>query len=155
MHLVIPVNGLRDHIGKGVKRGRYRMTGQDLAQVFRPVIQEIIALVQTQMDFCVLKPDAILLVGGFGANPFLRQSLKAAFPHTEVMQPANGWTAVVRGALTKAMAEATPDICRINISSRIARNTTVLNLEWSSRPMNTYLRGSTGPRAKAETRLVS
>ena len=97
------------------------MTGQDLAQVFRPVIQEIIALVQTQMDFCVLKPDAILLVGGFGANPFLRQSLKAAFPHTEVMQPANGWTAVVRGALTKAMAEATPDVCKINISSRIAR----------------------------------
>jgi hypothetical protein len=44
------------------------MSGHDLVQVFAPVIAEIISLVQNQIDFCVIEPTAILLVGGFGAN---------------------------------------------------------------------------------------
>ena len=97
------------------------MSGLDLVQVFTPVITEIISLVQNQIDFCVIQPKAILLVGGFGANSYLREQLKKAFPKIQVMQPANGWTAVARGALTKAMAGASTNICKINITSRIAR----------------------------------
>lgn len=97
------------------------MSGHDLVQVFRPVIKEIISLVQGQVDFCIMKPRAILLVGGFGANSYLREQLKKAFPAIDVMQPANAWTAVCRGCLSMAMTEATPDLCRIKIGSRVAR----------------------------------
>ena len=97
------------------------MTGDDLAQVFAPVITEITALVDYQITSSSIPPKALLLVGGFGANSYLREQLKQAFPQINVMQPANGWTAVVRGALTKAMAEASSDVCKVNISSRIAR----------------------------------
>jgi hypothetical protein len=36
------------------------------------------------------------------------------------MQPANGWTAVARGALTNAMADVSVDLCKVRINSRIA-----------------------------------
>ena len=121
MFPVIPVNGLRDDAAKGVKRGRYRMAGRDLVNIFAPVVNEIIRLVQSQIDIGVLQPHAILLVGGFGANSYLREELKKAFPRVKLMQPANGWTAVARGALTKAMAGASTDLCKVNITARVAR----------------------------------
>jgi hypothetical protein len=46
---------------------------------------------------------------------------RKAVPDIQVWQPANGWTAVVRGDLTKATSEASPEQCRISIASRVAR----------------------------------
>jgi hypothetical protein len=69
-----------------------------------------------------MKPKAILLIGGLGANSHLREQLKKAFPSIKVMQPPNAWTSVCRGCISLAMAKATPDLYRIKIGSRVARN---------------------------------
>lgn len=63
-----------------------------------------------------------MLVGGFGQNPYLRNYLKAEIPpKIEVIQVVNGWTAMVRGALTKALADTAPSLSGISIESRVAR----------------------------------
>jgi hypothetical protein len=65
---------------------------------------------------------AVLLVGGFDQSPYLRESIRrVAGGGIQVIQPAKGWTAVVRGALIKGLAEASPAASRIAIGSRVAR----------------------------------
>ena len=119
---VIPVGGLRDDPILGVRNGRYRMPGRQLGKIFAPVTKEIIRLVREQIEESKTRPKAILLVGGgFGQSSFLRDQIRKAVPDIEVKQPANGWTAVVRGALTKAMAESSPGDCRVYVNSRVAR----------------------------------
>lgn len=97
------------------------MTGNDLAGVFAPVVTEILALVKDQVSASTLVPSAILLVGGFGANPYLREQLKGAFPTIRVMQPPGAWTCVSKGALVQSMAEASTGTTTFSIMSRIAR----------------------------------
>ena len=62
------------------------------------------------------------MVGGFGQNAYLRESIRAAIdPGIEVMQPPNGWTAVVRGALMKGLSQMEPTTARVKVASRTAR----------------------------------
>lgn len=62
------------------------------------------------------------MVGGFGQSPCLRNYLQAEIPpEIEVIQVVNGWTAVVRGALTKALADTAPSLPKISIEARVAR----------------------------------
>jgi hypothetical protein len=97
------------------------MTGSELAEIFAPVVSEILALAKDQIVASSVAPSALLLVGGFGASPYLREQLKAAFPAITVMQPPGAWLAVARGALSKAMAEASAGPVTFSITSRIAR----------------------------------
>ena len=68
------------------------------------------------------KARAIILVGGFGQSAYLRSCIKQVVgEEVEIMQPAYGWTAVVRGALLKALHDTAPGTSRITIGSRRAR----------------------------------
>lgn len=117
-----PVAGLCDDTIKGVQGGRYCMIGKDLAEIFAPVISEILALVKDQVSASSIAPSALLLVGGFGSSLYLREQLKAAIPAITVMQPPGAWLAVAKGALCKAMAEASASSVTFSIDSRITRN---------------------------------
>ena len=118
---VIPVGGLRDDRNLGVKNGRYRMSGKELGKIFAPVTKEVVRLVKAQILQSPKRPKAVLLVGGFGQSSFLRDQIRQSIPDIDVKQPANGWTAVVQGALTKAIAESSPEDCKVYVNSRIAR----------------------------------
>ena len=68
--------------------------------IFDPVIDDIIALVKGQIGATKRIIKAVLLVGGFGQNLYLKEQLRASLSSSiEVRQPANAWTAVVRGAV--------------------------------------------------------
>lgn len=117
----VPVPGIRDNTARGVKRGRHSITGATLEPMFEEVIDEMVALVKDQIKATPGPVKGILLVGGFGQSPLLRESIRKAIGDIPVIQPPNGWTAVVRGALIKGLAEIVPSLTRIKIDARVAR----------------------------------
>ena len=119
--ILIPVPGLTNDRSRGVIRGKLVMTASTLRGIFEPIVTTITALVMAQIR-ATGDVKAVLLVGGFGQSPYLRESIrKVVGASIQVIQPAKGWTAVVRGALIKALAQASPEASRITIGSRVAR----------------------------------
>jgi hypothetical protein len=98
------------------------MTGTEVSKIFEPVVQEIVTLVKGQIASTGKKVRAVLMVGGFGQNAYLRDTIRASIDRKiEVMQPPNGWTAVVRGALMKGLAQVKPATVRVKVEYRTAR----------------------------------
>ena len=98
------------------------MCGAEVKKIFDPVVEEVVALVRGQITATNKKVKAVLMVGGFGQNAYLREQVRVAIdPAIEVMQPPNGWTAVVRGALMKGLSQLEPDTERVKVASRSAR----------------------------------
>lgn len=102
------------------------MTGEQIKDIFEPVVKEVCDLVQGQVDSLRAKGgnvSGIILVGGFGQSDYLYRRLKGHFtsaapppyterpthsnidvgPSIEVMQPVYAWTAVVRGAVLRGL----------------------------------------------------
>ncbi|KAL8743512.1 MAG: hypothetical protein Q9190_004141 [Brigantiaea leucoxantha] len=117
----IPVPGIQDNPQLGVRRGRMRLTGGQVRTIFDPVVKQIIDLVKGQILSTKTPVKAILLVGGFGQNAYLRDCIRRAVGKVEVMQSPNGWTAVVRGALMKGLNSTLPDNASVKITGRSAR----------------------------------
>lgn len=63
----------------------------DLEGIFGEVCPRVVRLVGEQIDSLTrttaLKPKAIFLVGGFGANKYLKEELGQSFPNIEIQQP--------------------------------------------------------------------
>ena len=61
-----------------MQRGKFSLKGDEIIQIFSPVLDEIIALVKGQISSTKRKIKAVILVGGFGESAYLRKSLRAA-----------------------------------------------------------------------------
>ena len=61
-----------------MQRSKFNLKGDQIIQIFRPVLDEIIALVKGQISSTKRKIKAVILVGGFGESAYLRKALKAA-----------------------------------------------------------------------------
>ena len=64
---------------------------------------------------------AVLLVGGFGQNNYLKERLRASLGTVQILQPPNAWTAVVRGAVMMGVARSDPRLTAVGLVSRAAR----------------------------------
>jgi tRNA A37 threonylcarbamoyltransferase TsaD len=65
---------------------------------------------------------AVLLVGGFGQNNYLKERLRISLRSTvQILQPPNAWTAVVRGAVMMGLARSDPRLASVGLESRAAR----------------------------------
>lgn len=116
----IPLSGVQDDASKGIKFGFLKMCSADLVELFRPLIDRVMALVEGQKrDLLTAGKVArgVILVGGFGQSRYLHATLQTRFgairkessaPESNfnalglqfsVIQPLNAWTAVVRGAV--------------------------------------------------------
>ena len=149
-YFIVP--GLMDNATQGVRRGKFIINGDEIAQIFRPVLREIIRLVRGQIAATSRDVKAVLLVGGFGESVYLRESLRTALgSDIEILVPANrqvpfdlrgsfvgtriarlkspSWTAVVRGALMKGLARTNPSLNQLQVRSRRARKH--YGSEWS------------------------
>ncbi|ERF70437.1 hypothetical protein EPUS_04715 [Endocarpon pusillum Z07020] len=121
---VIQVPGILDAKDAGIVRGRLLMPGGQIRTDFEPIISTITSLVQVQIDISKRKGQVkiVYLVGGFGENAWLRQSLKRVVPEgTQVISPTDAWTAVLRGALIIGLAEASSLSTKVRVVSRAAR----------------------------------
>jgi len=117
----ILVPGLPNNARLGIRRGRMNVKAADLKVVFEPVVEKVIELVKGQIQSSKKKIKAVLLVGGFGQNNYLKERLRSAIgPSVEVKQPANAWTAVVRGAVMMGLGRVTSSQM-VQLTSRVAR----------------------------------
>ena len=121
----IPVSGLSNNETLGIKRGRFHMNPLDLEKIFEPIVQQVIKLVKDQIIATNRKIMAVLLVGGFGQNNYLKERLRMALINRsskiEVIQPPHAWTAVVRGAVMKGLATYDSKLAVVHVGPRVAR----------------------------------
>ncbi|KAF2741105.1 actin-like ATPase domain-containing protein [Polyplosphaeria fusca] len=123
----VPFPGLPDDEEAGLDSGFLVMSAEQVKEIFDPVVQEVIDLVEGQVNSIRQKGGlvcGIVLVGGFGQSNYLYSRMKAHFnnapppPYTErpthaaalsasqtieVMHPMYAWTAVVRGAVLRGL----------------------------------------------------
>ena len=119
--VVIPVPGLVDDAAKGIKRQRLTINAEKMKSLLEPVITSITMLVKAQLRH-TKDAKAVILVGGFGQPDYLRNCIQKVVGDTiEVLQPPYGWTAVVRGALIRAIQGYLLDTSRIEISLQVSR----------------------------------
>ena len=119
--------GVPDNPKAGVQDGFLTLTSAEVAEIFRPIVKDVVGLVDQQMSVLKgkdMKVAGILLVGGFGQSEALYKALRSKFeadsasppPYSErdfndstgargvqVMQPPNAWSAVVRGAVLRGL----------------------------------------------------
>lgn len=85
------VPGISDNARLDVRRGRLRITDDEVQKIFDPVTEEVISLVKGQIKATHKPVKAVLLVGGFGQSAYLRDCIrKAVESDVEVMQSPNG-----------------------------------------------------------------
>jgi molecular chaperone DnaK (HSP70) len=112
----IPFPGVTDDHKAGIEQGFLTLSFMEVADMFRPIITDIMDLVEDQISKVRSKGKivtGVVLVGGFGQSGCLYKALKLRYtgqsegrrPGTQfdVLQPANAWTAVVRGAVLRGM----------------------------------------------------
>lgn len=79
----IPVHGLGHR--PDVTKNRLQLSIKDLKKIFEPVISEILALIQDQIQQTAKTVKLILLVGGFGNSIYLQNRVQETFgPDIEV-----------------------------------------------------------------------
>lgn len=107
----------------GLWRNRYTMSQEDMrTKIFEPIMKDIICLVKEQVDMAGDEVAAVLLVGGFGQSRYLKARVRdATASGTLVLQPENGWTAVVKGAAIHGLGRYRPALAQIEVTSRVAR----------------------------------
>ncbi|KAI6790853.1 actin-like ATPase domain-containing protein [Hortaea werneckii] len=106
----VPLPSFEDNAKAGIEDGYLCVSQKDVSLIFKPVVQQIIELIEGQVNSVHelgQKVNALVLVGGFGQSEFLATCLRKRFserePTIEVLQPANAWTAVVRGAVLRGL----------------------------------------------------
>ncbi|KAF2639252.1 actin-like ATPase domain-containing protein [Massarina eburnea CBS 473.64] len=125
----VPFPGLPDDEEAGLDSGFLVMSAEQVKEIFDPVVQEVIDLVEGQVQSIRNKGGlvcGIVLVGGFGQSNYLYSRMKTYFnsapppPYTErpthaialnpnvpqaieVFHPIHAWTAVVRGAVLRGL----------------------------------------------------
>ncbi|KAK4950848.1 hypothetical protein LTR10_010841 [Elasticomyces elasticus] len=109
----IPFPGVPDNEKAGIDGGFLIVTTADVESIFRPIITDIIQLVEGQLALLQgsgLRANGLVLVGGFGQSECLLKALQTRFSGgihgIEVLQPVNAWTAVVRGAVLRGLEGA-------------------------------------------------
>lgn len=114
---------LPNDLAKNIRRNRFRISQTEMKnEVFEPIIKDVIDLVQEQISMTGGNVAAVLLVGGFGQSQYLLTRIKASIgPTIKVLQPANGWTAVVQGAAMIGLSRASASLGKVHISERVAR----------------------------------
>jgi hypothetical protein len=116
------VTGLANNESLSVKRGKLVLKSEDVKQILEPVIGQVVKLVLEQIRTTSGEVKAVLLVGGFGTSMYLRERIKEAVSkNIEVIQPPYGWSAVVRGAVLKGLAQSNPKHSKVRLTSRMAR----------------------------------
>lgn len=118
----VPVLGLANNPKLGIRRNKLNLLPEDVREILKPVIDEVVKLVLDQIRSTNREVKAVLLVGGFGGSQYLFQRLRETVPkNTAVLQPGYGWSAVVQGALLRGLADCDPQHEKVRLTSRVAR----------------------------------
>jgi len=109
-YINFPMAGLKDDLNQNLESNTWRMTRNDIKEIFAPLVAEILRLIGDQVKAVQLKRPrgnlkGIFLVGGFGSNLYLRDCIEKAQNGIQVLQPSDAWSAVVKGAALSKVSE--------------------------------------------------
>ncbi|ORY15235.1 hypothetical protein BCR34DRAFT_558917 [Clohesyomyces aquaticus] len=98
-----PMADLEDDPSNGLESNCWRMTGNDVKNIFAPLITDILRLINEQVNEVLIKRPGkgvtgIFLVGGFGGSQYLKSCVEKAQPKIQILQPSDAWSAIVKGA---------------------------------------------------------
>ncbi|KAL6823063.1 hypothetical protein J3E69DRAFT_338625 [Trichoderma sp. SZMC 28015] len=107
----------------GLRRNRFTIPQDDMTiKIWDPIMKDIICLINEQISMADDEVAAVVLVGGFGQNRYLKARVREAIiPGVRVLQPENGVTAVVKGAVIYGLGNYQPAMAPVGIASRVAR----------------------------------
>ncbi|KAL4951773.1 hypothetical protein BDW69DRAFT_186084 [Aspergillus filifer] len=111
----IHLAGATDDPEVPIKDGFFLMSSKDMNDIFNPVVCKIVNLVGDQTKAITkqgLSIKAIMLAGGFGASPYVFHRLQRQYPGSTIIQPPDGWSAVVKSAVHYGLEGNTIE-CRI------------------------------------------
>ncbi|KAG9595707.1 actin-like ATPase domain-containing protein, partial [Aureobasidium melanogenum] len=121
--------GAADDLAAGIEDGFFVMSTSEVAEIFRPIVDSIIDLVERQRKMLAAQgktAKGVVLVGGLGNSEYLYRCLKTRFADEEppptfiqaassasrikdpafmILRPENPWTAVVRGAVISGLGK--------------------------------------------------
>lgn len=97
-----------DDLGNNIRENTLTVKGDVLDRIFNPLVTATETLIQAQLDEIRVKlggrsAKIVFLVGGFGASPYLKRRIQALVDPIQVIQPADAWSAIVRGAVMSKM----------------------------------------------------
>ncbi|KAG4434714.1 hypothetical protein IFR05_009791 [Cadophora sp. M221] len=98
-----------------------RWDDEALAEAMERFDTVIVELVKGQIRDSEMNIKAILLVGGFGQNTYLKERIISAVGGIDVLQPPNAWTVVARGAVMMGLARSNTALAAVGVISRAAR----------------------------------
>lgn len=75
----VPAPGLADNPAFDIESQRLLILTREFHEIFEPVVQAILRVVQLQVQESRGQPKVILLAGGFGQNPYLKTRLREEF----------------------------------------------------------------------------
>lgn len=92
------------------------------SRIFDPIMKDVVCLVREQIAMAGDDVAAVVLVGGFGQSRYLKSQVRDAVPAgIKVLQPENGWIAVVKGAAIYGLGQYQPLLAEVEVASRVAR----------------------------------
>ncbi|RFU77784.1 phosphatidyl inositol 3-kinase [Trichoderma arundinaceum] len=107
----------------GLRRNRFTISQDDMTmKIWDPIMKDIICLINEQISMADEEVAAVVLVGGFGQSKYLKSRVRdAIISGVRVLQPENGVTAVVKGAVIYGLGNYQPAMAPVGIASRVAR----------------------------------
>ncbi|PHH88276.1 hypothetical protein CDD83_7760 [Cordyceps sp. RAO-2017] len=107
----------------GLKRNRFTISQEEMtSRIFEPIMKDVVCLVRDQITMAGDNIAAVVIVGGFGQSRYLRSQVRDAVPAgIKVLQPENGWIAVVKGAAIYGLGQCQPTLAEVEVASRVAR----------------------------------
>ncbi|OTA60000.1 actin-like ATPase domain-containing protein [Hypoxylon sp. EC38] len=99
-----PQAKLEDNPEENLIGNCWTMSGRDVQEIFDPLVNDILRLIDDQIKSALLKRQGeglkgIFLVGGFGSSQYLKSCIERAVPNIQVIQPDDAWAAIVKGAV--------------------------------------------------------
>lgn len=102
-YVTFPKAQLEDDPALGLVSNCWEMTGHDLLEIFKPIVEEVVRLVGDQVRAANSKRPGqqikgVFLVGGFGSSRYLKKCLEEKYKDLgiQVIQPHDAWSAVVK-----------------------------------------------------------
>ncbi|KAF2712359.1 hypothetical protein K504DRAFT_474745 [Pleomassaria siparia CBS 279.74] len=105
-----PMADLDDDPENGLESNCWRMTGNNVKDIFSPLISDILRLISggsndPKLQGVVNTRKGIFLVGSFGSSVYLKSCVERDQPGIQVLQPSDAWSAIVRGAVLSKLPQ--------------------------------------------------
>jgi phosphoribosylformylglycinamidine (FGAM) synthase-like amidotransferase family enzyme len=72
------------------RAGKLRLSNREVRAIFDPVVNEVVSLVKSQIKATRRDVKAVLMVGGFGQNAYLKERITVSINRNiEVIQTIN------------------------------------------------------------------